>query len=218
MNYSSVTRLAEDCLYSKLQAEVVESLVLEYTSIIDYLVEETFKIKKGTIEEGKGSARVWSKLVIITHRRISLDYYRERRWLSCLLIESARERQARRAGKKGNERNGNRDFFLGKDRKLRKNEKDENSGWSRDGLRRNRRLDLSFPHLLTHDSSYGMDGQRNARRCVVYGLFILSSLSVGKKWRKEVERSQYQRKLFVFKQLYERYLMVEIFLLPFYLG
>lgn len=55
MNYS-VTRLAEDCLYSKLQAEVVESLVLEYTSIIDYLVEETFK--KGTIEEGKGSARV----------------------------------------------------------------------------------------------------------------------------------------------------------------
>lgn len=58
MNYSSVTRLAEDCLYSKLQAEVVESLVLEYTSIIDYLVEETFKIKKGTIEEGKGSARV----------------------------------------------------------------------------------------------------------------------------------------------------------------
>lgn len=46
MNYSSVTRLAEDCLYSKLQAEVVESLVLEYTSIIDYLVEETFKIKK----------------------------------------------------------------------------------------------------------------------------------------------------------------------------
>lgn len=58
VNYSSVTRLAEDCLYSKLQAEVVESLVLEYTSIIDYLVEETFKIKKGTIEEGKGSARV----------------------------------------------------------------------------------------------------------------------------------------------------------------
>lgn len=83
-------------------------------------------------------------------------------------------------------------------------------------IERNRRLDLSFPHLLAHDSSYGMDGQRNARRCVVYGLFILSSLSVGKKRRKEVE--QYQRKLFVFKQLYERYLMVEIFLLPFYLG
>lgn len=113
-----MTRLAEDCLYSKLQAEVVESLVLEYTSIIDYLVEETFKIKKGTIEEGKGSARVWSKLVIITHRRISLDYYRERRWLSCLLIESARERQARRAGKKGNERNGNRDFFPRKRSKI----------------------------------------------------------------------------------------------------
>lgn len=78
------------------------------------------------------------KLVIITHRRVSFDHYRERRWLSCLLIESARERRARRAGKKGNaewdERNGNRRFFfLGKDGKLRKNEtKDENSGSSRD--------------------------------------------------------------------------------------
>lgn len=81
-------------------------------------------------------------------------------------------------------------------------------------LRRNRRICWIF---LFHVCCWFL--VRNGRpkkcsaMCMVYGLFILSSLSVrergreGKKWSDRGVKGS----LFVFKQLYERYLVVEIF-------
>lgn len=127
----TLTRLAE---YSKIidrgVSRGVQSQAIKETlslfriscsrSIVDYPVERNFILKRNDRRGGRSVARVRGKLVIITHRRVSLDHYRERRWLSCLLIESARERRARRAGKKGNaewdERNGNRDSFFPRER------------------------------------------------------------------------------------------------------
>lgn len=73
-------------------------------------------------------------------------------------------------------------------------------------------MDLSFPRLLliprTEWTAKEMLGD-------VYGVWLVYTLfsltERERKRRKEVERSWCQRKLFVFKQLYERYLVVEIF-------